>query len=421
MNTKRERWGTNIGRELRQILRQARLVWRLVPGSHKRTFGSAALVMAFVSACNTAMPLLLGRLVDRVKGGTEADLPAAALYRVAASYLVLIAAAYLLREGLNVLRRFLIENSCTRLEKVLTVRLVAHLMKIDLAALTHKKIGALQGRISRSVVGFVRFIRLTFLDFLPPLATGLFALAAAVAKEPLLALVMAGVVPVSLLLTVRQLVSQKAVRLKLKRSREVMDGTVVELRGGIEYVRAAHTQDYEVRRVAEAAESRRARELRHHFQMSLFGCAKALNVGFFHVAVVALAIFLAIRGTISLGDNAEAGRMGGADIVSTKRSRPCPAATRRRSRSAARTSPEGSGNAWPWPAFFPRTRPSSSWTRALRRSIRSASAACRGRSTPPEPTGRSSLSPTDCPPAWTPTASWFLIGAGSPRRERMRN
>ena len=64
-----------------------------------------------------------------------------------------------------------------------------------------------------------------------------------------------------------------------------MDGTVVEQLGGIDYVRAAHTHKQEVRRVAKAAERRRSKELRHHFEMSLFGSGKAINEGFFHVLV----------------------------------------------------------------------------------------------------------------------------------------
>src|SRR5438445_1350369 len=113
---------------------------------------------------------------------------------------------------------------------------------------------------------------------------------------------MLGVVPISLFLTIRQLISQKGVRLALLRSREVMDGTVVEQLGGIEYVRAANTHHREVERVARAAEKRRAKETRHHFQMSLFGCAKALNEGFWHVLVLALAIYLAGQGEITFGE-----------------------------------------------------------------------------------------------------------------------
>ena len=36
--------------------------------------------------------------------------------------------------------------------------------------------------------------------------------------------------------------------------------------------------------------------------MSLFGCAKALNEGFFHILVLAMAIYLAVGNAISFGD-----------------------------------------------------------------------------------------------------------------------
>ena len=56
----------SLGAELRLILKRARQVWRLVPRRHKLAFGGAILVMALTSACNTAMPLLLGGLVAGV-------------------------------------------------------------------------------------------------------------------------------------------------------------------------------------------------------------------------------------------------------------------------------------------------------------------------------------------------------------------
>lgn len=291
-----------IVHEVRVILRQARHVWRIVPHRHALAFVLATVVMALSGACSTAMPLFLGRLVDRVKTGTEQNVGSVALFWIAAWYLGAIAIAYVGREGLNVFRRYLVENSCTRLDKLVTIRLVSHLLKVDLSALTHEMVGALQGRISRSVVGFVRFLRLAFLDFFPPLMTGAFALIAALSKQPWLALAMAGVVPFSLFLTVRQLITQKGIRLRLMRSREAMDGTVVEQLSGIDYVRAANTIDLEVQRVAREAEKRRAREIKHHFEMSLFGSAKALNEGFFHILVLAVSIWLAVHGSISFGD-----------------------------------------------------------------------------------------------------------------------
>ncbi len=86
------------------------------------------------------------------------------------------------------------------------------------------------------------------------------------------------------------------------RSCEEIDGAVVEQLGGIEYVRAADTKQLEMNRLARATEKRRTMEVRHHFQMSLFGCAKALNEGLVHIVVLGVAIYMAVQGRISFGD-----------------------------------------------------------------------------------------------------------------------
>jgi ATP-binding cassette subfamily B protein len=296
--------GGGLRQELRLIARRGRQVWRLVPMRHKWALAGAAVLMAVTSAANTLIPLLLGGLVDRLER-LQRDAGAGAaphlLFQTAVWYLGLIGSVYLVRESIHVIRRYFVENTCTRIDRDMTVRVVSHLLKVDLGTLTHEKVGALHGRISRSVDGFVRFLRLFFLDFFPAILTGVFALAATIGKQPWLGVIMMGVIPCSVSLTVWQLISQKGVRLKLLRTREEMDGTVVEQLAGLDYVRAANTQRYEVRRIARSAEKRRAREIRHHFQMSLFGCAKALNEGLFHVLVLGLAIYLALHGRIEYG------------------------------------------------------------------------------------------------------------------------
>jgi ATP-binding cassette subfamily B protein len=302
---KRQRTARWFYRELRLIVRRSYQVWRLIPAKYKAALGGAAVLMAVTSAANTAIPLLLGRLVaelqsikTRIDTGHGPD----ELFRIALIYLGILSGVYLAREALHVVRRYLVENTCTRVDRDMMVRLVGHLLKADLSTLTHEKAGALHGRLSRSVDGYVRFLRLFFLDLFPAVLTGVFALAATVSKEPRLGMVMAGVIPCSVLLTTWQLISQKNIRLKLLRTREEMDGTVVEQLGSLEYVRAANTVAREVRRIAHSAEKRRAREIRHHFQMSLFGAAKALNEGLFHVLVLGMAIYMAIHGITEFAD-----------------------------------------------------------------------------------------------------------------------
>ncbi len=292
-----------VWRELRQIGKRGRQVWHLVPWRHRWALGGALLIVSLASAGNTAVAVLLGWLVDSVDPKNTQGQTAGAIMRGASVYLGLLGLAYLVRESMNVLRRYLVENTCTRINKDMCVRLVGHLMKVDLSFLAQDQVGALYGRMNRSADGFVRFLRISFLDFVPALFTGVFALSAALSRQPLVALVMVGVVPVSLTLTIWQLITQKGIRLDMMRTREVMDGTVVELLSGIDYVRAANTDRQEVRRVARTAERQRSKEIRHHFEMSLFGCGKALNEGFFHILVLAFAVYLFVHGQLrGIGD-----------------------------------------------------------------------------------------------------------------------
>jgi ATP-binding cassette subfamily B protein len=291
-----------IRQELATIGRQASEVWRLIPRRHKMSLAGALAIMSLASGANTAIALCVGRLIDAVNPYEHASQSVADLTRIAAVYLAIIGGAYLVREVMNVLRRFLVEDTCTRIDRDMYVRIVSHLLKVDLGVLAHDQVGGLYGRITRGVDGLVRFLRVGFLDFVPALFMGTFALSTTLAKQPRIALAMTGVIPVSLGLTIWQLITQKGIRLDLLASREAMDGTVVEQLGGIDYIRAANTDRLEVERVERAAEYRRAKELRHHFEMSLFGSGKAINEGFFHVVVLAFAIYLFVHGGLKSGE-----------------------------------------------------------------------------------------------------------------------
>src|SRR5205807_8849034 len=163
-----------------------RHAWRLLARRHKLALAGAALIMALTSAGNTAVALLLGRLVDSIQTGLERRADPAGLFRAALWILGTIAAVYVVREGLNVLRRFFVDSACIGINRDLSLRLISHTMKLDLETFTKDKVGALHGRIFRSVDGVVRFLRLGFLDFLPAILTGVFALTAALIKAPVL-------------------------------------------------------------------------------------------------------------------------------------------------------------------------------------------------------------------------------------------
>ena len=288
-------------RELGSIARCGRQVWVMVPGARKLALATALAVIAVGSFANAQILVAIGTLVDSVKRAIDQQADRGAIWQTALVYLGFIGGAFLVREVMNVLRRYLIESVCAQVDKDLCVRIVGHLMMVDLGRMSREQVGSLHGRIHRSVEGFVRLLRVTFQDFIPAIMLGGFALALAILKEPRMALAMLGVAPISIGLTVWQLMSQKGIRLSLMRIREAMDGTVVEQLTGLDYVRAANTHEQEVHRVEAAAERRRSREVKHHFQMSLFGSGKALNEGFFHLLVIAVAVYFLIDGKIGSG------------------------------------------------------------------------------------------------------------------------
>src|SRR5262249_5487421 len=137
----------NFTAEVKDIVRRARQVWRLVPARHKWALGIATIVIALVGFGNTTPPLLLGPLVDDVKRGSDEGLAPSALLWSAGAVLFLIACVYVTRELLNVLRRYLVENACTRINRDMSVRLISHLLRAQLDSLTKEKVGALHGRI----------------------------------------------------------------------------------------------------------------------------------------------------------------------------------------------------------------------------------------------------------------------------------
>src|SRR3954453_3933585 len=104
--------------EARLILNYGARGWPPTPRRHKLALGGASLLMVAVSACNTAMPLLLGDLVEKVREAVDWD-GVGFFPRAPGTYLILIPAPYVLRELLQVARRYLVEDTSTRIEKAI--------------------------------------------------------------------------------------------------------------------------------------------------------------------------------------------------------------------------------------------------------------------------------------------------------------
>ncbi len=254
--------------------------------------------MGLVAWVENQIPIRLGDFlveVSRFSPSSGEILP------FAARALGILTGLYIAKETLQLVRRWIVSRTNTQIEANMVVRLVGHLLKIDIGALARERVGSLHGRITRSVEGFVKFLKVTFADFLPAVVTISVALYYGLKTNWKVGMLMVAVVPISLLITIWQVSSQKGIRLSLLRAKEGLDGTVVEQLGGLEYIRAANTYPTEIGRVEAAAEERRTRELKHGFAMARFDWAKAINEGLFHVIIIGVSIVLASRGEIHYG------------------------------------------------------------------------------------------------------------------------
>lgn len=285
-----------MNKEFSEILLGFRRALQLIEKPERASLILASFLMAFAGVLTNLPALVLGKLVDEVVGVTNFQ------FSLAVPFIGLIIAIILIREALTIIRKYLVENIATQTEKKQTVAVIKHLLKTDISVINEQQIGSLHGRIFRSIQGLVRIIKLGFLEFLPTIFSAGAALFIALSQKPILASVMALVVPTGLFIIVKQVSSQKGIRVALLRGKEKIDGTVVEMLGGIETVRVLNTTSQEVQKVETVAEELRKKEIKHHIFMALFDSGKYLNEGFFYIAVISLSILLSAQGVISRGD-----------------------------------------------------------------------------------------------------------------------
>lgn len=269
---------------------------RLLAPVEKRSLLIATIIMGIVGLLTNLPAVIIGKLVD------EMTVRSAFPFSLAAPFIGLIIVILILREGLTVVRKLLIENVATQTEKKQTVHTIEHLLKTDMTYVTERQIGSLHGRVIRSITGLIEIIKLSFLEFLPTLFTAIAAIGLALIQKPFVASAMLLVIPTGVFIIMKQISSQKGIRVTLLKGKEAIDGAVVEMLGGLETIRVADTTTLEATRIDRIAEYLRAREIKHHFSMALFDAAKHLNEGICYVVVVSLAIYLSTQGVISRGD-----------------------------------------------------------------------------------------------------------------------
>ncbi|MFH1536869.1 MAG: ABC transporter ATP-binding protein [Patescibacteria group bacterium] len=287
----------NFFKEFNEILQGSKKAINLLYKKEKTSLICATLIMLLAGILTNLPAVILGKFVDKM---INLENPT---FDIAVPFLILIIIIILSKELLTVIRKYLIENVATQTEKKQTVDVISHLLKTDIGEFINKyQVGALHGKIFRSIQGLIKIIKLSFLDFFPTFFTALAALAIAFYQKPFLASFMILVVPAGLFIVIKQISSQKGIRIALLRGKEKIDGKVVEMMGGLETIRVLNTTETEVNKVESIAEKLRKIEIKHHVWMALYDALKYFNEAFFYVLVVSVSIYFAVNGIITKGD-----------------------------------------------------------------------------------------------------------------------
>ena len=271
-------------------------LWAEFSSPERRSLLIALAAMLLSSGLTAILPLLIGNLVDQSVSDGVVSLGGSA------GLLALTAGIVLLGQLLQVVRRQLVESVATGFERDSRVRAYEHLLRLDLVRFRDERIGSVYGHTNRGIEGAVKLVKLGALDLLPAVTLSLAALLVALLKNPLVGIAMFGVVPTGFALVRWQVRNQRGIRIDVRNHKNAIDGQVTELLPALDTIRTSGAEEYFLKQVRGGCEELRETELRHHWAMSLFDAAKAINEGLWLVAVLCVALALTAAGQISAGE-----------------------------------------------------------------------------------------------------------------------
>ncbi|MEE0800410.1 MAG: ABC transporter ATP-binding protein [Gemmiger sp.] len=278
---------------LKSILQK---LYRLLDRRQKRSFVLIVLAMVLSAGLSQLTPKAIGWLTDDIL--MQDPLHFAGVI----PFLLLILAATILNELIKIFRRILVEDTATKTEKKARGLVIRSLLKAPLSYFKNNMTGNIHGRLNRCLEGTVKLEKLLFMDFAPAIFNSIAAILVILTTLPVvLALPMLLVIPIGTAIVMRQIHTQRGIRVELLETKAAMDGTIVELLNGIEVIRITDSIALEESRFETRSEFLRSKEMKHHLQMAKYDTLKFINKAVFTVLMIGISTYLATRGVITVG------------------------------------------------------------------------------------------------------------------------
>ena len=278
------------------LIKVLKKIYKLLDTKQKLRFILIIIIMIVSAALAQMTPKAIGWLTDDILTKNEIS------FNKVIPFLVFILIVNVVNEVIKIFRRVLVEDTATRTEKKARGMVIKSLLMAPLSYFRKNMTGNIHGRLNRCLDGTIKLEKLLFMDFAPAIFNAIAAIITIFLTLPItLAMPMLLVIPIGVLIVLKQIKSQKGIRVELLESKSGMDGTIVELINGIEVIRICDSLDFETKRFDDKGEFLRAKEMKHHKAMAMYDCLKFINQAIFTVLVIGISTYLATKNIISVG------------------------------------------------------------------------------------------------------------------------
>lgn len=278
------------------LIKVLKKIYKLLDTKQKLRFILIIIIMIVSAALAQMTPKAIGWLTDDILTKNEIS------FNKVIPFLVFILIVNVANEVIKIFRRVLVEDTATRTEKKARGIVIKSLLMAPLSYFRKNMTGNIHGRLNRCLDGTIKLEKLLFMDFAPAIFNAIAAIITIFLTLPItLAMPMLLVIPIGVFIVLKQIKSQKGIRVELLESKSGMDGTIVELINGIEVIRICDSLDFETKRFDDKGEFLRAKEMKHHKAMAMYDCLKFINQAVFTVLVIGISTYLATKNIISVG------------------------------------------------------------------------------------------------------------------------
>ena len=278
------------------LIKVLKKIYKLLDTKQKLRFILIIIIMIVSAALAQMTPKAIGWLTDDILTKNEIS------FNKVIPFLVFILIVNVVNEVIKIFRRVLVEDTATITEKKARGMVIKSLLMAPLSYFRKNMTGNIHGRLNRCLDGTIKLEKLLFMDFAPAIFNAIAAIITIFLTLPItLAMPMLLVIPIGVFIVLKQIKSQKGIRVELLESKSGMDGTIVELINGIEVIRICDSLDFETKRFDDKGEFLRAKEMKHHKAMAMYDCLKFINQAVFTVLVIGISTYLATKNIISVG------------------------------------------------------------------------------------------------------------------------